>query len=324
MTAAFADATLRGMWPLAALYLVLVAPVELDPVQQARRALAGRLHEEGRPAEAAAELEALIAEVGPLPDLLYDAGQSRMAASHPAHAWRHFQALLATPRLSPDDREAGVRRLRAAEQASTAVEVKLPESAGEARVVARRVEARATRPPLEAKAVGGVATLRLDPGPWDISVEGTGAATSLRRVDVGALPVTVVWTVAAAPAPRRVGDPGRPFTLAGAVLTPLGFAGTLGLAGLIPAYQRTGSAFTRLREELELRSWTDTDVAALEGLSREARRERAAIVTISVLSGALIATGVGLLIHGQRRARTARLSWRFVPTPGGALLTGSF
>lgn len=135
------------------------APAELTGAQQAQRTFATRLHEERNYAEAANQLEALMQEVGPRPDVLFDAGQSRMAAGHGAHAWRHFQAFVSSPGLSPDDQTDGARRLAAAEARTAQVQVRLPAGTRASAVVARRAgEGAGARPPLGAEVVAGRAT----------------------------------------------------------------------------------------------------------------------------------------------------------------------
>lgn len=317
------------------LFAAEVAPPPLDAEQKRLREAAAQLHDAGHPAEAAAQLEALISATGGHPDLHFDAGQSRMAAGHHAHARRHFLAFLAAPGLPADDRELGKVRVEAAESRTEAVTVRLFPGT-DALVRVRRADD-PSRPALEATAVGGAALMHLDPGPWDVEVEASGFPPRRARVEVAAAPVTLELRLVpetgpaagppVAPAPALRPATGRAETIAGGVLVPLGLVALGALAAVAPAYQETRSNFSRLRGALERDPCDAIALVELAGLPAEARRERAALIALGVTSGALLGAGVGLLVHGQRlarRSRPARLSLHLRPGFGALTLLGKF
>lgn len=312
---------------LAALLVVVqVAPPATDASRQAQREFAGRLHEEGRHAESAEQLEALLVQPGADPNLAYDAGQSRMAAGHRAHAWRHFRAYVETPGLSADDRAAGESRLRAAETGTTPVALVV--TPADARVSVHRVGSSAQpRPPLSVALRAGAAELRLDPGPWEVRVEAAGAPPRTQRLDVGDEPMRVILEPSPSPAPAGPASQphaGRAETVAGAVLVPLGLLALGGLTGVAVAHRHTRGEFEPLHAKYEQGMCLADEVLRLEELAGAARRQEGAMIGLGVAAGVLLGAGIGLLVHGRVRARAARVTLDVRPGSAGVALTGRF
>lgn len=310
-------------WLPALLVVVQVAAPPGEPVRQAQRESAARLHEEGRHAEAAEQLERLLAEPGAEPVLHYDAGQSRMAAGHRAHAWRHFRAYLDAAGLSADDRAAGESRLRAAEVGTTPVAFTLVPGDASARVSLQRFGASPQqRPPLDAAPLGGSSGVRLDPGPWEVRVEAVGFAPLVQRVEVGDQPMSIVLTLQPPPtaAPPERGA-GRAETAGGAVLLPLGLAALGGAIGVAVAYRATRAEFEPLRARFEQGLCLSEEVLRLEELSTSGRRQQGALIGLGVAAAALVGAGVGLLVHGRARTR-AGVALELRPGLAGLTLSG--
>lgn len=318
-------------WLCTVLVVVQAAAPPVNTAPQAQREFAARLHEEGRYAEAAQQLERLLEAPGAAAEVAYDAGQSRMAAGHRAHAWRHFRAYLDAPGLSEDDRAAGESRLRAAEVGTTQVTLMVAPADAGARVSLQRFGASPQeRPPLDAALVGGAAGARLDPGPWEVRVEAVGFQPLVQRVDVGDQPMSVALELKreAPPGPpvapvRAEARAGRAATIAGAVILPLGIAALGGVVGVAAAYGRTRAEFDPLQARFEQGMCLPDEVLRLEELASAARRQQGAMIGLGVAAGVLIGTGVGLLVRGRVKAR-GRVALDLRPGLTGLTLTGKF
>lgn len=228
------------------LVLALLAPTA-GPVSQDMNERALDLYDEGRFAEAAAVFEAIAAQD---PKMYFEAGQMRFAAGHMAHASRHFEAYIASG-LDDDARYIARTRLAKVALSTRRIEVRLTPVGVDASIVARRLDdpADRTRPELVTPAVAGSASLRLDPGPWELRVEAPGFLALRQVLEVRAVNPTVVLQLVPVPAatlpaqtadraaPARELRRGRAQTAVGAVMLPLGL---VGLGALSP--WRSGTA----------------------------------------------------------------------------------
>ncbi len=309
--------------------LVLLGP-PLTPAQQDQHALALRLADERRDAEAAERLEALLADGVVDPGILQMAGELRAALGHNAHALRHFQARLAAD-LSALERKQATWWLEQVTLDTTLVELQLRPRTAATTVTATRQDTAA--PPLTAPVIDGTAAVRLDRGRWLVEVAAPGHVPLRRVLDVadGSAPVILALEPlpppppAAIPALPRPSQPppapppdrqARAEIIAGAVLTPLGMLALGGMIGVIPDYRMTASQISGLRDELTTRPCTADDRAELARFITLARQQETALASLGVVGGALVVGGVLLLVDGRRRQR-ARITVR----PGIASLT---
>jgi len=303
------------------------APAPQDP--QAR---ALELYDEGRFAEAAVEFEALARQGDP--KQFFEAGQMRFAAGHMAHASRHFQAYIASG-LDEEQRSIAQSRMRTATAGTRRVEARVTPSGAAAEVVARRVgdPPEQQRPELSTPVVAGTATLRLDPGAWELHVAAPGFVPVQQALEVGEtnapvtlvlvpvpVPATVVTPPPVPPGPRPSLRPGRTMTAAGAVLLPLGLVALGGFVATTVGYRRTGEEYRRAGAD----GYLCDDLAALGDLRDRARSQAGAMVGLGVVSGALLVAGTVLLVRGQKTLRRTRLSFDLRPGRAGLLISGSF
>ena len=310
------------------LVLALLAPPgEPAPRDVSERAL--ELYYEGRFGEAAAEFEAIAAQD---PGQFFEAGQMRFAAGHMAHAIRHFEAYLASG-LDADARYIGQTRLARAAMGVRRVEVRLRPSGVDTKIVARRRgdPPTQTRPELVTPVVAGAASLRLDPGPWELYVAAPGFLPVKHVLEVREANPTVVLQLMPAPAavmPVPAGRAaratelrrGRAQTVAGAVMVPLGLVALGGVAAVAVGYGRT-------RDEVQERGrdgYLCNDVAPLDDLRFRARGQTAAMAGLGAASVALLAAGTILLVRGQGTLRRARLGLDLRPGRAGLMFSGSF
>jgi hypothetical protein len=125
------------------------------------------------------------------------------------------------------------------------------------------------------------------------------------------------------PAPPPRPAPPRPpprATIAGAVLLPLGLAALAGSLAVLPAHVQTRSRGEHLRDRLVDAPCAAEDRAALTDLVSTARRQETAMAVLGSVGGALLVTGVALLVRGQRLQRR----WRAAPGLAGLTLAGEF
>ena len=226
-----------------------VAPLS-EAELQAGREQAYALHDEGKYAAAAAALERLHVASGERADLLFEAGQSRFAAGHRAHALRHFEAYLRAPNLSADDRALAESRAQAAMAGTTllTVVVRPADAQGPGtRVTADFADATdgQERPPLAveepptASAEGLSYALRLDPGRWQITVAAPGqpAANTTAELTAGA-PARAYVTLAPprtdtpTPGPAKPVDGTTPARASATTSSPRSRSSTPMIAGL--------------------------------------------------------------------------------------------
>lgn len=200
---------------VALLVLRLEAPPDLVPAE-ARRAAALQLHEERRYAAAAALLEELAEQTGRGDDL-FNAGQSRFAAGHRAHALRLWEAYAADRSRRPEDLAAAEERIAAARALTSRVELVVRDPTGGSVVTIRRrydppdqERPAIVLPPLEGQG-GGVSVLRLalDPGVWEIEVRAGGVAWTHHELHLDRSDVRVELAPPAPPADTGVPGPGH-------------------------------------------------------------------------------------------------------------------
>ena len=300
------------------------------PAQQDPQARALELYDQGRFAEAAVEFETLATQGDP--KQFFEAGQMRFAAGHMAHASRHFQAYIASG-LDEEQRSIAQSRLMKATAGTRRVEARVTPSGAATQVGARRVgdPPEQQRPELSTPVAAGSATLRLDPGAWELHVAAPGFVPVKQVLEVGEtnvpvtlrlvpVPATAVTPPPAPPGPRPNLRRARAMTVAGAVMLPLGLVALGGLVGTTVAYRRTGDEYRRVGVD----GYLCNDLAALGELRDRARSQAGAIVGLGVASGALLAAGTVLLVRGQRTLRRARLGLDVRPGHAGLLFSGSF
>ena len=308
------------------LLTLLCAPAP-DLAHDDMRELAAALSDEGRFAEAAVRFEAVAAAGGP-PVAHFEAGQMRFAAGHMAHAARHFQAYIGTG-LDADDLSLTQSRLARAAMGTRLIEVRLT-PATTATIVARRVgdPPESRRPDLATSLHGGLAALRLDPGTWELHVDAPEHLPLRHTIEVtdARTPVELhlvpAPTTAPAPPPAPHAQAGdlrraRGQTIAGAVTLPLGLAALAGFITTTVAYRDSVA-----REKIL--GYQCNDRGALDDLRVTARRQIGAMVGLGVASGALLTTGVVLLVRGAPALRRARLALDLHPDRAGLLLSGNF
>lgn len=286
---------------------------EVDPVE-ARRAAALRLHEERRPAEAAALLEQLAAETGRA-ELLFDAGQARFAAGHRAHALRLWEGYARAPGRSGDDLALVARRIADARALLTPIglEVHVPEDMSEATATLRRRydPPDQQRPPIEVRlsARGGVARgeLALDPGVWVLEVAASGVtARQELHVDRAARTVTLSLRPAPSPAPATATDRGP--TRLGAGL------GALAAAVAVPGAVLAGLGARRFHTRAGACATDTADPRCVEtGLLAEVRLVGAGAGLLGAGLG-LAAAAITAATRAPRRASIGELAG------GGGLL----
>lgn len=318
------------------LVLALLGP-PLTPAQQDQHALAMRLADERRDAEAAERFEALLADGVVDRSIHRMAGELRAALNHNAHALRHFQAVLAAADLSAFERKQATWWLEQVTLDTTLVELQVMPRTAATTVVATRKGA-APPPPLTTPVIEGTAAVRLDRGEWLVEVTADGHLPLRRVIDVadGSAPVVLALEPVPPPAPATVPVPPRPVpplappppdrharaeVVVGAVLTPLGLLALGGMIGVIPDYQLTASQISGVRHELTTRPCTADDRAELARFIALARQQETALASLGVVGGALVVTGALLLVDGRRRQRS-RITVR--PGLAGLTLSGTF
>jgi len=308
--------------------LVLVLSLLVgEPAPQDPQARALELYDQGRFAEAAMEFEALATQGDP--KQFFEAGQMRFAAGHMAHASRHFQEYIASG-LDEEQRSIAQSRLMKATTGTRRVEARVTPDGAATEVVARRVgdPPEQQRPELSTPVVAGTATLRLDPGAWELHVAAPGFVPVQQALAVGEtnVPVTLVLVpvpvaaVAPPPGPRPNLRRGRAMTAAGAVLLPLGLVALGGFVATTVAYRRTGEEYRGVGVD----GYLFNELAALGDLRDRARSQAGAMVGLGVASGALLVAGTVLLVRGQKTLRRARLGFDLRPGGAGLLLSGNF
>ena len=311
------------------LVLALLAPTT-GPVSQDMNERALDLYDEGRFAEAAAVFEAIAAQD---PKMYFEAGQMRFAAGHMAHASRHFEAYIASG-LDDDARYIARTRLAKVALSTRRIEVRLTPVGVDASIVARRLDdpADRTRPELVTPAVAGSASLRLDPGPWELRVEAPGFLALRQVLEVRAANPTVVLQLVPVPAatspastadraaPARELRRGRAQTAVGAVMLPLGLVGLGGFVAVAVGYGRTGDEYRGHGHD----GYLCNDIAALGDLRTRARGQTGAMAGLGVASVGLLAAGTVWLVRGQGTLRRARLSLDLRPDRAGLMFSGSF
>lgn len=209
--------------------------VAADTDKERRIAAAADAYVQTKFAEAALAFEALHRDYPGEPRFLFNAGASRYAAQHYAHAVHHFNDYLARDDIQAADRkdaeaQQGEARNRVA---SVQLSIHVPaQSRGEVTVVVRHVGApNAQRPELQFSGapIGGVASVvvQTEPGVWAVQLRGDGYVTVNQSFEVRGLgPQRLDLQLPAdgkrppAPAPAATPDAAAPMT-AGATPAPV-------------------------------------------------------------------------------------------------------
>ncbi len=311
---------------------LLIGASTTEPAPQDPQARALELYDQGRFAEAAVEFEALATQGDPRQ--FFEAGQMRFAAGHMAHASRHFQAYIGSG-LDEEQRSLAQSRLMKATAGTRRVEARLTPTGAAVEIVARRVgdPPAQQRPELSTPVVAGIATLRLDPGAWELHVAAPGFVPMKQTLEVGETNAPVTLELVSVPAAETAVTPppvppgprpnlrrGRALTAAGAVLLPLGLVALGGFVATTVGYRRTGEEYRRVGVD----GYLCNDLAALGDLRDRARSQAGAMVGLGVASGALLVAGTVLLVRGQKTLRRARLGFDLGPGHAGLLLSGRF
>lgn len=312
---------------LLALHLAAPAP-DGAPTEEARRGAALRLHEEQHYTEAAAQLEELAEQTG-RSDHLFDAGQSRFAAGHRAHALRLWQIYASDPRRTPEDLALVGQRIAAARALTTSVELVLvvPKLRGPlALTIRRRYDpADQPRPPLRIDdlpaPVGGIITTRvtLDPGVWELDLtEGPRLAErrelhldrSESRLELSLADAAADTTASPAPPPLDPPAAARP---AGARLRValLATSAALAVGGV------TLAVLGPRRQAASARACAGTSTAP-------SCTETAILgaVRLTDAGAGLLGAGAGVLVTGLVAARPGRRAWIAGLVAGASALVG--
>lgn len=191
----------------------VAGPAPAIDVESVRTA-ALHMHEERRYAEAAALLERLAVEAGRL-DLLFDAGQSRFAAGHRAHALRLWRAYADSPGRDAEDIALASRRIAEARGLTTAITLVVHDHSDMSRVTLtlRRLH----DPPdderpalvidaLDREGAAHTAEIALDPGVWEVVAAPAASPPARREFTVGRAPQTVELVLASPAPPAPVTD----------------------------------------------------------------------------------------------------------------------
>lgn len=299
---------------VALLALRLAAPAEALAPPDARRAAAQQLHEERRYAAAAALLEELAEQTGRGDDR-FNAGQSRFAAGHRAHALRLWEAYAADRTRLPGDLAAVEERIAAARALTSEVELVLREPAAGSVVTIRRrydppdQERPAIVLPARKGEAGGVSVVRvaLDPGVWEIEARAAGVTWARQELHLDRSDARVELAAPAPPRPperRRLGvalAAGSAGLGAGAVLAAVGGRQTAAqLEACAPTPVEPGCSEARLLGAVRL-----TDVGAgfvgagLGGLAAglaSGARGRGALLGQWLVGGLVAAAGAAWVI----------------------------
>lgn len=171
------------------------APAVAGPKDQ-RVAAAADAYGQARFAEAAVAFESLYRDHPDEPRFLFNAGASRYAAQHYAHAVVHFNEYTTRPDIQDSDRKDAQAQLDEARNrvASVQLTVRVPAGArDEVTFIVRRVGRgpHDQRPELQfaAAPVGDVATLsvQVEPGVWAVQLRGPAYTTTDQSFEVRGL-----------------------------------------------------------------------------------------------------------------------------------------
>jgi len=164
---------------------------------EARAEQAAALYAQRKYAEAAVVLEDLWSSVSEPRDL-FNAALARLAVGHRAHAIRYWEIYLQQPNIPADGREQALGRIKKAQAASVAVNLRLmPAAVAEVgvRYTLLRIPAdpKDVRPALEIELpVGaqefsaGGRTVYLDAGRWQLTIDARGYRTAIQELTIRA------------------------------------------------------------------------------------------------------------------------------------------
>ncbi|MBA3544871.1 MAG: PEGA domain-containing protein [Nannocystis sp.] len=162
---------------------------------EARAEQAASLYAQRKYAEAAVVLEDLWASIHEPRDL-FNAALARLAVGHRAHAIRYWEIYLQQPNIPADGREQALGRIKKAQAASVAVNLRLaPAAVAEVGVhyTLTRIptDPKDARPPLKIELPAGAQefsaggrTVYLDAGRWQLTVEARGYRSALQELSI--------------------------------------------------------------------------------------------------------------------------------------------
>jgi hypothetical protein len=250
-------------------------------------------------AAAAVAFESLYRDYPGEPRFLFNAGASRYAAHHYAHAALHFSEYTLRPDIQDSDRKDAQAQLNEARNrvASVQLTVRVPAGArDEVTFIVRRV-ARGPldqRPELQftAPPVGDVATLsvQVDPGVWAVQLRGPSYTTTdqsfevrglgPQRLDLQLAQAGSVSSLQPSSGPAAAAPPGRARQ----------YAVSLGVTGGVTSVVGVGILAAGLAKRRQLAVCDDDELVCQDNLS--------GALTIRDAGAATLGLGVGVLAGG--------------------------
>ena len=152
-----------------------------------------------------------------------------------------------------------------------------------------------------------------------------GAALKVEPLSPAVAPAaaTPVTPMLIAKQPRQAA-PGRASLVAGGLVLPLGLVALGVLGGVASAYREDLAEADALNAVLVTRRWTEDEHTRMRGLATTTRSQERSMLALGLVGGALISTGVALLVRGASQRSRARLNVDVASTRIGLVLMGEF